>query len=127
MEAFKQWPEKTLTSPEGCHLGHYKVWLLNHKEEFTKDTEDTPDQERGDTDILTGYKYFSMITKILNLCVSLGHPLQSWSRVHMILAPKDQTDSPRLERIRMINQLDCRLNLLRRILISKKDNAKRRR
>ena len=111
LQGYRLWPERTLTSPTGCHLGHHKAWLTS------PDTSFLPEPlQRGPH--LTNEGFLEIICLKLSLCISLHHPLRRWSRVHIMLTPKDKTYSPEIERIRMINQIDNELNLLRRILIA---------
>ena len=64
--------------------------------------------------------FFEIIQAKLNLCISLQHPLSRWRQVNMLCLPKDKVESLRPGIIRMVNQLDNELNLLRRILISRR-------
>ena len=118
-KSYSLWPEKTLTSSSGLHLGHYKVWIQNHLTDTNLESNDnqTKHPTSGHSQ-LTPQWFFNMISLQMNLCISLNHPLQRWSRVHMIYAPKDQTNSPKMSRLRMLNQLDSQLNMLRRIFIA---------
>ena len=102
------WLDKALTSTDGCHLGHHKAWLSS--EFFEKDDQPPPPISKG--------HFFYIIRPKLTAAIQLQHPPSRWHRVHMMYTPKDPRNHPPITRLPMLNQLDSKLNLLRRILIS---------
>ena len=113
---FTRWREKTHTSPEGTHLGHYKVWLRD----FRTDKQRTEDEESGEASHVTTDEFFGMQALKLNLAIRLSHPLRRWRRVHMILVPKDRGGIPSIKRLRAIDSFDAEVNLLRRIFVTQR-------
>ena len=109
MDGYRLWPEKTLTSPRGCHLGHHKAWL-DFSEERESDNHDNPPISR--------MHFFDIIQMKLNAAIKLQHHPSRWLHVHMMFKPKDPVPNPTTSRLRILNHLDNELNLLRRILIA---------
>ena len=112
-EAYRKWREKTHTSPEGTHLGHYKVWLRDYGSTSKEEKTDS-----GQARPLTRDEYFGIQATKINLALVLGHPLKRWIKVLMIFIPKDEEEVSLIMRLRAIDSFDAEINLLRRILVS---------
>ena len=114
IKAFTTWGEKTSTSLVGTHLGHYKVWLRNYMS-----TENAKEEENNRSNPhMTAEQFFHIQARKLNLAITLAHPLRRWQTVHMLLLPKDEDETPSIDRMRPIDSFDAEINLLRRILVS---------
>ena len=121
-DGYRNWKERTLTSPHSRHLGIFKVWLFESKKERDNRAKyyALPPEERKERDnVLTTDEFFSIIQDIMNLAIHLNHPLKRWNRVNVYMAPKD-VGIPKPNRIRYLNQFDSEINLLRRIIISQR-------
>ena len=108
MKGYQDWPERTLTSPGGCHLGHQKVWFKN------KGMMDEEHKEES----LTTEEYFTMLAVMFNGAIRMRQPLPRWRRVHQIYIPKDEGEVSRIGRLRTLNLYDSGWNLLKRILVA---------
>ena len=64
--AFTKWKERTITSPSGRHLRHYKVLIVSDGEEKNKELQ------------VFSHKMLSAYNVIINLALALGIPLHRW-------------------------------------------------
>ena len=104
-KGIKKWRERTSTSPSGRHLGHYHAQILP----------DIPEEnEKGYTQT-----FLWIHTQILNLAIHHGVILHRWKRVHTIASPKDNGPT-KIHRIRSLNLYEADLNLILRIIISRR-------
>jgi hypothetical protein len=103
---FKIWPEKTSTSPEGRHLGHYKAWIHKETGEKVKDE-------------MTPNSFFDILNRIIQIAIDSGTPLRRWNTVHNIFISKE-AGNLKIHRLRVIHKLDAELNLIRREFVTRR-------
>jgi len=76
MNGIKKWPEKTTTSPSGCHLGIYKTLqkhIVKQKKKNNNANMDLPDQLGP---IKQGHDILFLIFNIMTLALKHTYPLQ---------------------------------------------------
>jgi hypothetical protein len=74
---YKNWEEKTSTSPTGCHLGHWHAL-------FAPEGDDK--EEEGCID--TSTEIMKIHTNLLNAATNSGQPLDRWVVVHSTMFAK---------------------------------------
>jgi hypothetical protein len=82
---FKNWRERTSTSPSGRHLGHYRA-------------------------IITDDMLRSCLTKFLNTAIKHGISLKRWQQAANVMIEKDK-GKPNINRLRIIHLFEADLNL----------------
>ena len=103
-QGIKKWKEKTSTSPSGRHLGHYHAQAAPDMDETQK-----------------GYTatFLWIHTSIINLALKRSIVLTRWKTVHTVASPKD-TGITKIHRIRSLNLYEADLNLLLRVILSRR-------
>jgi hypothetical protein len=82
---FKNWRERTSTSPSGRHLGHYRA-------------------------IITDDMLRACLTKFMNIAIKHGISLQRWQQAANVMIEKDK-GHPNINRLRIIHLFEADLNL----------------
>jgi len=100
MSGFQKWPEQTMTSPSGCHLGIYKSLLIDKHMEKPGG----PPQPRG-IDIM--YDIFWLLV----LAVKHTHTFHRWRMIWNMYLEKDPSQ-PKLTQLRTLHLIEDDLNLL---------------
>ena len=112
---FTKWREKTSTSPEGTHLGHYKAILApdetpaEHKERMAnlpthKRREPHHGTSRTGDDVLKG------MADLVSFCHRSGTPLDQWLKIINVMLEKIP-GNPRIDKLRVIHLFDALWNL----------------
>ena len=99
VEGFRNWKEKTTTSPSGKHLGHHKCLLKPDGNQYSK-------EELDFGEIMM--RLHHTITPIALLNAS---PLIRWLTSIVLLLPKDK-GQPKINRLRIINTYESEYNLI---------------
>ena len=95
-QGFKIWKEKTLTSPSGIHLGHYKALLASDGSKLPSET---------------SQNIWLLVTLIINSCIQIGVGTNRWQHVNQITIEKKAGDH-RIHRLRRINQYEADYNII---------------
>ena len=100
---FKQWSERTRTSPSGAHLGHYKSLL--------KPVMDGEGETTALNTVLHNIQtiLFSIQLSVVNLAIKLGKPLQRWKKAVNLVIPKIKGIN-NISKFRNIHIYECDLN-----------------
>jgi len=83
LDGIKKWPERTMTSPLGRHLGIYKT-LRKHVCEKSKKKNPDPDPKPPEK-IQQGCNILYLIFDIMSLALYHAYPLQHWHTVWTFL------------------------------------------
>lgn len=95
---YKNWKEKTSTSPQGQYLGLYKTWL-------------NAPEEQGDKYIgITSSEYFTVVTKMMTMYYKHQSTVPRWLNVHNLLILK-KDGVFKINRLGMIQKLKSEVNL----------------
>jgi len=110
MNRIKKWPERTMTSPSGRHLGIYKTLQRHIKEK--KKNETATDAANNDLPIQQGWDILYLIFDILTLTLRHSYTLEQWKTVWTMFIEKDP-GNPDLQRLQclMIFEADWQLLL----------------
>ena len=103
-KGIRKWKETTTTSSSGRHLGHYHAQLLPESQDEAEGTTDT---------------FIWMHTSMINLALRHQVVYTRWSRVTMILLPKD-LGTPHIHRFRPLNIYKADLNLTLKIIFAQR-------
>ena len=96
---FKNWKEKTSTSPSNRHFGHYKALLA-------ADGKSMKYQNKSSSETI-----WQIITTLINASISLSIPLKRWQKVESIMFEKEKNNS-KINRLRIIDKYEADYNLL---------------
>ena len=103
-DTFRKWRESTTTSPSGRHLGHYRSLF-------------TPEGTIDEEDI--GAKVMMIHYQVTMCAVATGTPLERWKTCISCHIKKDP-GSPKLHRLRIIHIYEADMNLILKVLWSRK-------
>jgi len=78
IQGFKKWPEKTATSPSGCHLGIYKTLLKDQHHE-----------QPGEPVTTKGIDILQDIHRLIVLALKHTHTFQQWRTIWNLYLEKD--------------------------------------
>lgn len=111
---FKVWKEKTSTSPEGPHLGHYKAILAPDETiaEHSQQMDALPTHKRKEPHHGTARIGDSVLTGMANLvsyCHRSGTPLDQWLNIINVMLEKIP-GNPRIDKLRVIHLFDALWN-----------------
>ena len=111
VEGFKNWKEKTTTSPSRRHLGHQKCLLKPYGNQYS-----TEEPDFGK--IMMKLHHTITITALLN-----ASPLHRWLTSIVLLLPKDKGQQ-KIHRLRIINTYESEYNLILKYVWPKKGMQK---
>jgi len=109
----KKWPEKTTTSPSGCHLGIYKS-LQRHVQTKAKIKALLPDQ--ANAPIKQGRDVLFLIFDIMSLALKHTYTLERWKTVWTMFIEKE-LGNPDLNRLRCIMIFEADWQLLLKLAL----------
>ena len=98
---FSVWPEKTSTSPSGCHLGHYRSLLPKEMPKNSEAKEMEACRQRLE----------SVHSRLINLALKNGRSFRRWKKVVNIMLEKDP-GNPKIHRLRVIHLYEADYNLI---------------
>ena len=102
MNRYKNWNEKTTTSPSGRHLGHYHALFRPFK---YNNEEEKEELERKRNVIIQLHHTMLMIA------IKNGFVYKRWKKIVTQMIEKEP-GNPKLYRLRVIHLYECDLNLL---------------
>ncbi len=113
MTGIKKWPERTMTSPLGRHLGIYKT-LQKHIR--TQKKTDNANQDADDDDeplgaIKQGRDILFLIFDIMSIAIKHTYPLKRWQTVWTLFIEKEM-GNPDIDRLRCIMIFEADWQLL---------------
>jgi len=106
---FSKWPENTLTSPSGRHLGHYRALLY--------DTTETGAD--GDDDTQESRPLFRILQRMINIPLLTSLPPSRWLSATSVCIEKEP-NNPSTDKIRIIHLFEADLNFVWKILWGKR-------
>ena len=101
LDKYHAWPESTMTSPSGCHLGNYRALLPNLPTETSNDKE--TDSKRS--------MLATMHHSIIDYSLTNGHSFRRWQKVVNVMIKKD-SGNPKIHRLRVIHLYEADYNLI---------------
>jgi hypothetical protein len=126
MSGFRNWKERTSTSPSGRHLGHYKA-LLRAEAPDKPNTEDTDSQDnlldqppptktkRNQQHHPQGRNIFEVLFQVSMSALRAGETLTRWTNAYSSMIEKDK-GKPHINRLRVIHLYEADYNLLLKLL-----------
>jgi len=90
MNGIKKWPEQTLTSPSGCHLGIYTKMLQKHMAKKKKKNQGNDTEPPTNPGLIKqGHDILFLIFVILTIALKHTYPLQCWQTVWTMFIEKE--------------------------------------
>ena len=121
-KAYKNWKEKTATSPSGRHLGHFHALLKPDGIDRRKKRDQHGESDENEGDDETGKDPAELIWKIhaemLHIVVRWEYIPKQWKRVLTLMLEK-KLGEPKIHRLRPINIYESDLNYLLKKVIAK--------
>ena len=108
--AYKKWREKTITSPSGLHLGHYKALLAPDNQKYTSQNKDNAES------------IWELIALTINASVKIGRGPTRFEVAHQLMAEKE-IGVRFLNKLRRLNKYESEYNFILKKYMATPSNA----